>query len=87
NPGNSGGPVFNDNGDVIGILSTRQAQAEGVAFAVKSKNIYRLISNLDDSIANRIRPANARSSLKGMERKEQLNKVEDYVYYVKSFNN
>lgn len=87
NPGNSGGPVFNDNGDVIGILSTRQAQAEGVAFAVKSKNIYRLISNLEDSIANRIRPANARSSLKGMERKEQLNKVEDYVYYVKSFNN
>jgi hypothetical protein len=58
-----------------------------VAFAVKSKNIYRLISNLDDSIANRIRPASARSSLKGMERKEQLNKVEDYVYYVKSFNN
>jgi serine protease Do len=32
NPGNSGAPVFNNSGEVIGIVSTRQAQAEGVAF-------------------------------------------------------
>ncbi|WP_202628641.1 S1C family serine protease [Sediminibacterium soli] len=89
NPGNSGGPVFNNNGDVIGILSTRQAEAEGVAFAVKSKNIYRMISNLDDSIASRIKMGNTHhgSALRGMERKEQIGMVEDCVYYVKSFKN
>jgi len=37
NPGYSGAPVFNDNAELIGIISTRQKQAEGVAFAIKSK--------------------------------------------------
>ena len=34
NPGNSGGPLFNKNGEVIGIISTREKQAEGVTFAL-----------------------------------------------------
>jgi hypothetical protein len=40
---------------VIGVLSTRQAQAEGVAFAIKSKNIYQLVEDLkikDTSMGN-----------------------------------
>lgn len=89
NPGNSGAPVFNNNGEVIGILSTRQAQAEGVAFAVKSKNIYRMIDDLkedgDTSVAKIKLPSH--SSLKGVERKQQITKVEDCVFYVKAYNN
>jgi len=86
NPGNSGGPVFNNNGEVIGVLSTRQAQAEGVAFAVKSRNIYRMVDELkksDTSIEKIKLPV--RSSLKGVERKQQISKVEDCVFYVKAF--
>jgi serine protease Do len=89
NPGNSGGPVFNNNGEVIGILSTRQAQAEGVAFAVKSKNIYRMIEELkksDDTTLEKIRLP-LHSSMKGMDRKQQITRVEDCVFYVKAFNN
>ncbi len=87
NPGNSGGPVFNNNGEVIGILSTRQAQAEGVAFAVKSKNIYLMVDELAKSDTNieKIKLP-LRSSLKGMERKKQINKLEDCVFYVKAFS-
>jgi serine protease Do len=87
NPGNSGGPVFNNNGEVIGVLSTRQAQAEGVAFAVKSKNIYQLVEDLkikDTSMGN-LR-LSSRGTLKGMERTQQIARVEDCVFYVKSFN-
>ena len=43
NPGNSGGPVLNHNGEVIGILSTRQVSAEGVVFAIQSKYIHSCI--------------------------------------------
>jgi serine protease Do len=87
NPGNSGGPVFNGSGEVIGILSTRQAQAEGVAFAVKSKNIYRMVDELKykDSTAENIRLP-LRSSLKGVDRKQQITKVEECVFIVKAFN-
>lgn len=87
NPGNSGGPVFNNNGEVIGILSTRQAQAEGVAFAVKSKNIYQMVDELakSDSNIEKIKLP-LHSSLKGMERKKQITKLEDCVFYVKAFS-
>jgi serine protease Do len=87
NPGNSGGPVFNNNGEVIGVLSTRQRQAEGVAFAVKSKNIYQLVEELKikDTSMDNIR-LSSRGALKGMERTQQIARVEDCVFYVKSFN-
>ncbi len=39
-PGNSGGPVFNHNGEVIGILSAKETEAEGVVFAIQSKYIF-----------------------------------------------
>lgn len=86
NPGNSGGPVFNNNGEVIGILSTRQAQAEGVAFAVKSKNIYTLVEELkkDDTTFDKLKLP-SRSSLKGLDRKTQINRLEESVFYVKAF--
>jgi serine protease Do len=88
NPGNSGAPVFNNSGEVIGILSTRQAQAQGVAFAIKSKNIYRMVEDMqeDDTTFKKIKIPN-RSSLKGMDRKQQIAKVEDCVFYVKAYNN
>lgn len=86
NPGNSGGPVFNKNGEVIGVLSTRQAQADGVAFAVKSKNIHSIIEDLKKSdTAFRKVKIPAKSTLKGVERKTQITKVEDCVFFVKAY--
>jgi S1-C subfamily serine protease len=87
NPGNSGGPVFNNSGEVIGILSTRQAQAEGVAFAVKSKNIYSMVDEIrqKDSSLEKIKLP-VKNALKGMDRKQQIARVEDCVFYVKAYN-
>ena len=74
NPGNSGGPVFNNNGEVIGILSTRQAQVEGVAFAVKSKNIFRMVDELQNSDTSMEKiKLPVHSSLKGLENNSFLN--------------
>ncbi len=86
NPGNSGGPVFNKNGEVIGVLSTKQAQADGVAFAVKSRNIHAIIEDLknSDTAFQKVKLP-SKSSLKGVERKLQINKLEDCVYFVKAY--
>ena len=83
NPGNSGGPVLNKNGEVIGILNARQASANGVVFATKSKNIFRLIENLNESDKDldiRVRP---NSNIRGAARNQQVKKVQDHVYMVK----
>lgn len=83
NPGNSGGPIFNRNGEIIGILNARQASADGVVFATKSKYIFRLIDQLketEDAPKVRIKSG---SSIKGLDRTEQIKKVQDHVYMVK----
>lgn len=89
NPGNSGGPVFSKNGEVIGIVNTRQAQAEGVVFAITSKSIYNSLQTLrkdktaDTSFLNLKLPSG--TALKGMERTQQIKKIEDCVFMVKSY--
>jgi S1-C subfamily serine protease len=87
NPGNSGGPVLNNNGEVIGVLSTRQAQADGVAFAVKSKNIFEFVNEAkeSDTILENIKIP-LHSSMKGTQRKQQISKVADCVFNVKAFS-
>lgn len=84
NPGNSGGPILNRNGEIIGVLSARQTTAEGVVFATQSKYIFTALTQLQgvDSAAQRIRVPNA-SSLKGMDRMKQVEKISDYIYMVK----
>ncbi|MFM9909776.1 MAG: S1C family serine protease [Chitinophagaceae bacterium] len=86
NPGNSGGPVFNKNGEVIGIINTRQLQAEGVVFAVTSKNIFRIldeVKKVDSSVKNVKLPFI--SQVKNLERTQQIKKIEDCVFMVKSY--
>jgi serine protease Do len=86
NPGNSGAPVLNNNGEIIGVLSTRQSSAEGVVFAVKSRNIFRLVDAFKkaDTAAEKIKLP-SKSNLRGTQRKQQIAEVEDCVFYVKAF--
>jgi len=41
-PGNSGGPILNDRGEVIGVTSWRKADAQNLAFAVPVSEFGRL---------------------------------------------
>jgi S1-C subfamily serine protease len=83
NPGNSGGPVFNRNGEVIGILSKKETAAEGAVFAIQSKYIYRIIDELkkNEGYANVKLPG--RTTLSGMDKVQQVKKIQDFVYMVK----
>ena len=85
NPGNSGGPVFNKNGEVVGILSTRQLQAQGFVFAVTAKNIFKSLEELKKDTSYQNIKLNTLSSVKGMERSQQVKKIEDCVFLVKTY--
>jgi S1-C subfamily serine protease len=84
NPGNSGGPVFNHDGEVIGILSTKEAEAEGVAFAIQSKYIFNVIEELkkNDTAYQKVKLP-VKSSLNSMNRQQQVKRIEDFVFMIK----
>lgn len=82
NPGNSGGPILNRNGEVIGILSARQTTAEGVVFATQSKYIINALKSLQKDSAYKVKPP-AAASIKKLDRVQQVKKIADYVYLVK----
>jgi serine protease Do len=90
NPGNSGTPVLNNDGEVIGIVTSSQHNAQGMVFAVRSNNIFRAIDSMkvdssiqkmDSNFVHLHIPTN--SSLRGVDRVHQIRRIEDYVFIVK----
>jgi serine protease Do len=79
NPGNSGAPVVNKNGEIIGIISSKETNADGVVFAIKSKNIYNAIKESDNDLIK----LPSVNTLKGLDRVQQIKKLEDFVYMIK----
>ncbi len=83
NWGNSGSPILNDNGEVIGILNGRQTNTEGFSFAILSKHIYKVIDELKKDTAYQKVKLASKSLLSGLERSQQVEKLEDYIFMVK----
>jgi len=46
NPGNSGGPIFNSTGAVVGVLSGTHAQGQAIAFAVPIEDLVEVLPQL-----------------------------------------
>ena len=80
NPGNSGGPVLNKNGEVIAIITSKEKNADGVVFAIRSKNIYKALEEIKTSENIKL-PSVA--TIKGLNRESQIQRIEDCVFMVK----
>lgn len=90
NPGNSGTPVFNNDGEVIGVINSSQHDAQGMVYAVRSRNIYRAIDSIkadsvlqtvDSDLVHLHIPSS--SALRGVDRRQQIKRIEDYIFIIK----
>lgn len=85
NPGNSGGPVIDSRGQVLGIITGKQSPSEDIAFAVKSSYLAGMLDSLpgkfDQSALLR-----SRSSLSGLSRVSQIKKLQPFIFLVKVYN-
>lgn len=83
NEGSSGSPVINKKGELIGILTSSETNAQGVVYAIKSINIYRAIEEAKKIEGNADLKITSSTSLKGLDREAQIKKLEDYVFMIK----
>ncbi len=86
NPGNSGGPLLNEKGNVIGMISGKQTTSEGVSFAVKTNYLLEALNTIPvDALKGQPIRLNRKNTLTDLNRKQQIKRMQDYVYQVKVF--
>jgi S1-C subfamily serine protease len=85
NPGNSGGPLFDLRGNLIGIISGQQTETESAAFAVKSTRLAEILKNIPQDSLDRNPQLNKKNSLSGLNRVEQIKNIENCIVVIRVF--
>lgn len=81
--GNSGGPVLNKRGDVIGILTDKSDG--GAVFAVKSLYIFNAVDLLKKDTRFADIKLNNSNTIKNLQREDQVTRVNSCVFLIKSY--
>lgn len=76
-PGNSGGPMFDNKGNVIGIVVAGVPGAENVGYAIKTSYLKILIESAG---LNMSFPTN--NTVAGLSLSEKVKRVKKFVYYI-----
>ena len=77
-PGNSGGPMFDMKGNLVGIVCAKHAEAENANYAIKTSYLKNLVESVASSS---IFPTV--STINGKELKEQVKQTRNFVYMIK----
>jgi serine protease Do len=82
-PGVSGAPIIDETGNILGVISGKQSQTEGVTYAIKSKALLSLLKTLPkDFTLNALQD----NIIKGQSRSNQINQIQRFVCMVKVYN-
>ncbi len=76
-PGNSGGPLFDNYGNLIGIVSSKHKGAENVGYAIKASYLRNL---MESSLTEDVLPTN--NSVSSLPLTGKVKKVKDFVYFI-----
>lgn len=77
-PGNSGGPLLDYNGNVIGVICAKHRGAENVTYAIKTSQVRNLIESVSD-----LSILNTTNQITGKTLKDQVKLVNKFVYIIK----
>lgn len=78
-PGNSGGPLFDEQGNVIGIVNAKHNGAENASYAVKASYLMGLVELLPSP--PKLQTVN---SLSGKSLTQQVEVLKNYVYIIET---
>lgn len=76
-PGNSGAPLFDNKGNLIGIVNAKHEEAENVGYAIKTSYLKNLIeSSISTSILPNI------NQIAGLSLPEKVKSLKNYVFMI-----
>jgi S1-C subfamily serine protease len=78
-PGNSGGPLFDENGNLIGIVNAVLSIGENVSYAIKASYLTNLLDQLE--ISPNLQNKNI---LNGKKLSDQVKLINKYVYIIEA---
>ena len=81
-PGNSGGPLFDNKGNLIGIVNAKHKGAENVGYAIKTSYLKNLI---ESSTSSSILPNN--NQIAGLPLTGKVKSLKNYVFMITCSNN
>lgn len=76
-PGNSGGPMFDSKGNVIGIVCAHHSGAENAGYAIKTSYLKLLIESAGLKI-----PFPSNNTISSMSLSEKVKKVKKFIYFI-----
>ena len=76
-PGNSGGPLFDSKGNIIGVVSSKHTGAENVGYAIKASYLKNLV---ESSASSSIIPTN--NTISGQPLTGKVKSVKNYVFLI-----
>jgi len=82
NPGNSGGPLFDNKGNIIGMIVSKNITMEGVAFALKSNMLYALKDSLPADSLKLIWDKAFKHNVMNINKSSAIQKLKPYIFKV-----
>jgi S1-C subfamily serine protease len=76
-PGNSGGPMFDNNGHLIGIINARHTGAENASYSIKSKYLLNIIDESSSTISHSLT-----NLMYGKSIPEQVKQIRNFIYII-----
>ena len=76
-PGNSGGPLFDNEGNVIGVVCAKHTDAENANYAIKVSYLYSLVNSSGLGIK-----MSDNNKVKSKSLSQKVKQVKPYVYLI-----
>ncbi len=77
-PGNSGGPLFDNSGNLIGIVTAKHKGTENVSYAIKASYLHNLVESTSSS---KLLPSN--NTVSGMTLSNKVKSLKNFVFMIK----
>ncbi len=78
-PGNSGGPLFDNEGRLIGVINAKIMEADNVSYAIKSSNLKNLYELLPEAIET-----NNKNLVGGLSLEQKIKLLSNFTVLIKS---